>query len=245
MPDKPVLVLIHGHGVDASLWDGLYAVLSSEYPIIKPDFSGLTSHDTVEAYAEELYSLLMGAGGKQCVLIGHSMGGYIALAFADAHPEMLLGLGLFHSTAFADDEDRKAKRQQAIEKLENEGSRAFIEDVVPKMFADSNQERMADTLRQLVNKSSAIPAEALVAGIKAIRSRPDRTHVLKNARYPVLLIVGRQDNLVPFDKSQALFDMPADAETLVLENSGHLGMIEQPAETTQAIQEFLRRVEPQ
>lgn len=243
MPTKPVLVFIHGHGVDASLWDGLYAVLSSEYPIIKPDFSSLTRHQTIEAYAEHLYGLLKEAQVDKCVMIGHSMGGYIALAFAETHPEMLLGLGLFHSTAFADDPERQAKRQLAIEKLETQGSPAFIEETVPKMVAESNLERLAATVQQLIEKGNAIPPEALIAGMNAIRSRPDRTSVVKNAPFPILLIMGKQDNMIPYEKNRELVDMPADGQTVVLENAGHLGMIEQPEEAVQAIQTFLRKIE--
>ena len=243
MPTKPVLVFIHGHGVDASLWDGLYAVLASEYPIIKPDFSRNTRHQTIEAYAEELYGMLSASQVEKCVLIGHSMGGYIALAFAETHPDKLLGLGLFHSTAFADDDDRRAKRQQAIEKLETQGSPAFIEETVPRMFAEPNRERMGDAVRQLTDRGNAIPPDALIAGMKAIRSRPDRTHVLKNASFPVLLIVGKEDNLVPFDKSRELLDMPSDVVPVVLEKSGHLGMLEQPEEALQAIRTFLRKID--
>lgn len=242
MTDQPVLCLIHGHGVDSSIWDGLYDELSADVQIVKPDFSTLTNHDTIEAYAEELYSLLQTSGVQKVVLIGHSMGGYIALAFAESHPECLNGLGLFHSTAFADDDERKAKRQQAIEQLEQQGRGPFIEATVPNMFADENKESMAATIQTVIEKGRNLPADALKMGIKAMQGRPDRTHVLKQATFPVLLIAGRHDKLVSFEKSQELFDMPANVQTTVLEHSGHLGMLEEPSEAVNAIRRFLIKV---
>lgn len=242
MTDKPVLCLIHGHGVDTSIWDGIYAELSSDVQIVKPDLSTLTNHDTIEAYAEYVYSLLQTAQVEQVVLIGHSMGGYIALAIAENHPEIIRGLGLLHSTAFADDEARKQKRQAAIEQLDQQGSRPFIETVVPAMFADENQERMAQTIMALIDKGSQIPAGALKAGVKAMQARPDRTHVLKEAGFPVLIIAGRHDKLVPFEKSEELFKMPGNVQTTVLERAGHLGMLEEPEETANAIRRFLIKI---
>lgn len=242
MTDQPVLCLIHGHGVDPSIWDGIYNELAPDVQIVKPDLSTLTHHDTIEAYAEYVYSLLQTARLANVVLIGHSMGGYIALALAEKHPEMIRGLGLFHSTAFADDDARKQKRQQAIELLEQKGSRPFIEGVVPSMFAEGNRRRMADIIRSLIEAGSQLPADALKAGIRAMQARPDRSHVLREANYPVLIIAGKEDNLVPFEKSEQLFELPANVQTTVLEQAGHLGMLEEPEEATNAIRRFLIKV---
>src|SRR5690606_7287734 len=101
IPMKPIrktLVLLHGHAVDDSIWDEVYTELSEDYTIIKPNFSPLTSCLTIEDYADELFRLLDSAAIQNITLIGHSMGGYIALAFAEKYPEMVEGLGLFHST---------------------------------------------------------------------------------------------------------------------------------------------------
>src|SRR5690606_7497770 len=103
----------------------------------KPDLSEQTSHETIQAYAEALFSLLQTSHIESCVLVGHSMGGYIALAFAEQHPELLSGLILVNSTAFADDDAKKQARQKAIETLKETGSRPFIEQTVPKMFAEA------------------------------------------------------------------------------------------------------------
>ena len=232
---KPTLVLIHGHGVDSSVWDTVYEPLSRQFSIIKPDFSRLDGHESIEAYAERLYSLMEQAQVEKAILAGHSMGGYIALAFAERHPEMVAGLALVHSTAFADDETKKEQRQKALQSLQEYGSEAFIRNTVPNMFGDAFRQQQPEAVDELVKKSSQLPAEALSAGVRAIAGRPDRTQVLKAAAFPVVIIAGRQDKIIPFEKSEALFGMPSQGQPVVLDEAGHLGMLETPGPLVEAL----------
>lgn len=236
MTSQTALVLLHGHGVDASIWDGIYAELASGRVVVKPDFSTRTTHETIQAYAEELYSILQTARLEQVVLVGHSMGGYIALAFAEAHPDLVRGLVLFHSTAQADDEAKKEQRQKAVGALQDGGTAHFIEELMPKMVAGTYPE--ADR-QSLINRYSQLPAEALQAGIRAMAARSDRTHVLKQASFPVLLIAGEADSIIPPDKSRQLTEAAPNVELAVLKGAGHLGMLEQPAESVRLLQSFL------
>src|SRR5690606_41800315 len=96
------IVLIHGHGVDDSIWDPIAPLLSETYTVIRPNLSILTNCRTIEAFAEELHHILTNAGVTKCTIIGHSMGGNIGLAFLEKYPEMIEGFGLFHSLAYAD-----------------------------------------------------------------------------------------------------------------------------------------------
>ena len=242
MRDQFTIVLIHGHGVDASLWDSIYAGLVSDVPVLKPDFARLTQHTTMEGYAGELYDRLQEEGVKNVVLVGHSMGGYMALAFAERHPEMMCGLCLFHSTAFADDETKKIQRQQIINNLTLDGSRVFLNTAITNMFAPANRDRMDDLKQELIDRFSTLPSDALQAGIRAIMSRPDRVEVVKAASFPVLIIAGQHDQLVPIGTSQELAGAVPAAGIVVLETSGHLGMIEQPEESLQALNTFIAQL---
>ena len=239
MSKKPVIVLIHGHGVDASIWNPIYDELAAHYSVVKPDLSKQSSHETIDAYAEDLFSLLQSSHVESCVLIGHSMGGYIVLAFAEQHPEMVSGLVLLNSSAFADDEAKKQARQKAIDTMKEHGSAPFIQQTVPKMFGESFSKQHAGKVAQYVEQFSDLPPEALIAGVKAMAARPDRTHVLKNATFPVLIIAGQQDQLVPFEKSQELFGLIPNAQTVVLEKAGHLGVLESSDDVLKAIQDFV------
>lgn len=234
---QPLFIcLIHGHGVDASIWEGIYADLASDATVLKPDFSRLTSHTTIEAYAEEVYAQLQSAQVEKVVIVGHSMGGYIALAFADQHPEMVSGLVLFHSTATADDENRRKVRRQAIEGLKNEGTIPFIQKQMPKMVAPGYP---PEKTQVLIDRFSGLSADALSAGMTAMLNRPDRTHVLRHATFPVLLLLGRDDQVIPFEKAAQLADLSPNVKVAPIEQAGHLGMIEQPEKSAEVLKSFI------
>lgn len=241
MSNKPTLVLLHGHGVGPQIWDSLQEELEAEYQVLKPDLSTMTSHTSVEAYAEHLYSRLAAPAIGRIVLIGHSMGGYVALALAASHPERIAGLVLVNSTAFADPDtdEQRAKRDAAKAQLQTEGSAAFVEKAVTGMFAEANQQEKAGLVRQTIDRYKTLPVEALLAGLQAIRSRPDRSALLADAPYPVLVLAGRHDKAVPIKRSQELSDELPNAQLVVLENSGHLAMLEEPEAVATAVKQFL------
>lgn len=239
MQNPVSFVLIHGHGVDASIWDSIYADLASTGPVLKPDFSRLTSHSSIEAYAEELAARLQDAAIDEVVLVGHSMGGYIALAFAERYPEQVRGLVLFHSTAYADDEERKAQRKQLIETIRDQGGAQFIEKQLPKTVAPSYP---AEQVQTLVDRFRSLPTDALVAGMEAIASRPDRTHVLCEATFPVLLVLGKEDQIISFEKTEKLADLSERITVAPVERAGHLSMVEQPDAARQILEDFRKQV---
>lgn len=238
MSHSATICLIHGHGVDASIWEGIYADLVSEATVIKPDLSRLTNYTTVEEYAGDVYNQIQASRLDNLVLVGHSMGGYVALALAELYPDKVRGLVLHHSTAYADDEAKKEQRRQAIESLKSQGAAPFIEKQLPRMVAPAYP---MERVQRLIGHFKDLPADALIAGMKAIAGRPDRTHVLRDARFPVLLMLGKQDQLIPYEKTQPLVNLSDKIRVVTLEQSGHLSMIEQPEETVDAIQSFVRQ----
>ncbi|SFD63612.1 alpha/beta fold hydrolase [Spirosoma endophyticum] len=239
MSHLPVLCLIHGHGVDASIWDGIYADLVSDAQVLKPDFARLTNHKTIEAYAEDLYARLQSAQVSSVVLVGHSMGGYMALAFAEQHPEMVQGLILYHSTATADDEKRKEIRRQTIDELKAQGTVPFIQKQLPKMVATTYP---SEKTQVLIDRFLDLPVDALIAGVEAIAGRPDRTNVLRTAQFPILLVLGREDQLMPFEKTAQQAELSDKITVTPIENAGHLSMVEQPEAAIQAIRSFIAQL---
>ncbi len=245
MIKRPTIVLLHGHPVSPVIWDFLTSSLEDEYAVIKPDFSRLTNHTSVEAYADELQGQLSSSEMGACVLIGHSMGGYIALALADKHPERVKGIVLFHSTAFADPDtdEQRQKRQDAQTMLETAGGHAFVEKTIPGLFSDEHRQSLASTVQQLVDAHKDLPTEAMLAGLQAIRTRPDRSGMLQNADFPILVIAGRHDKAIPFERSEELKQKLPNAEFVVLEHAAHLGMVEEPEASLLAIKPFLEKIE--
>lgn len=241
MNGQPIIALIHGHGVDSTIWSRIDPNLSADYAVVAPDLAHIATHCSIEEYADIVAKHLRAEAGEngRAVLVGHSMGGYIALALAERHPELVAGLVLFHSTAYADTDERKEQRKQTIASLNADGAEPFIEKTLPKMVAPDFP---TEQLQPFIERYRQLPADALAAGMEAIMGRPDRTPVLRNARFPVLLVLGKQDQLIPYDKTAELAELSGNIRVATLETSGHLGMIEQPDEATQALLNWLSQV---
>ncbi|MEO6686489.1 MAG: alpha/beta hydrolase, partial [Dyadobacter sp.] len=225
---RKTLVLLHGHGVDDCIWDSIDALLNEYYTVVRPNLSLFTFCKTVEEYADELHRFLTNAVIEKCTLIGHSMGGYIALAFAEKYPDMLEGFGLFHSTAYEDDESKKHQRNQTIELLRNYGTEMFVKNTAGNLYGDRFKELYPDKLKEHIARFGKIPTEALITGINAMRDRKDRTAILATMPFPVLFIIGMQDKLIPFESCISLSDYPKQSYPFILAEAGHMGMIERP-----------------
>ncbi|WP_428654623.1 alpha/beta fold hydrolase [Runella sp.] len=232
------LVLIHGHGVDASIWEDVKPHLDA-YQVLTPDISTDTKYKSIEDYADGLYEWLEDVGVKKCVLIGHSMGGYLTLAFAEKYPELLQGFGLFHSTAYADDEAKAEQRKKTLKFMETNGAAAFIKQSGPTMYSEDFAKENPAIIKSHIEKYSQLPTEAVIAGFKAIMNRPDRTAVLRAANVPVLFIFGKEDKLISFEKNIGLSEVPSNSHTLILKEAGHMGMVEDPKAAANAIKEFM------
>lgn len=239
---RRTLVLLHGHGVDDTIWDYLDAALNDAFTIVRPNISLFTFCQTVEDYAGELHRFLTNATIQKCTLIGHSMGGYIALAFAEKYPEMLEGFGLFHSTAFADDEAKKHQRNQTIDLLKNHGTEAFVKHTGPNLFGERFKELYPEKISAHIQRYGKLPAQALIAGIIAMRDRVDRTAILASMPFPVLFIIGMQDKLIPFESCIELSEYPKQSYPFILAEAGHMGMVERPDASARMINWYMERI---
>ncbi len=236
------LVLIHGHGVDDSIWDPLDAQLNESFTVIRPNLAIITDCTTIEAYAEELHRILSNAGIERFTLIGHSMGGYIALAFAEKYPEMIEGFGLFHSIAYADDDARKEQRNKMAALLREKGASDFIRLTGGNMFGKRYRKYRSEKVKSHVERFSRLPAKALAIGVEAIRDRPDRTAVLTQLKVPLLLIVGMEDVLIPFDKAIEMAEYAPVTYPFILSDSGHMGMVERTDTSAKIIRWYMGKL---
>lgn len=176
------------------------------------------------------------------LLIGHSMGGYIALALAEKYPGALNGLGLFHSTAFADSEEKKETRRKGIETIRQKGATAFLETMVPNLYGPTTKsERPALIAAQLASVQGA-SEDALVAYYEAMMQRPDRTAVLVNSKVPVLFVMGEHDTAVPLADALKQSHLPAIAHVELLQTAGHMGMVEEVEKANKSLNAFVAAV---
>lgn len=238
------VVLIHGFGEDSSIWNSLRSLLEPHYTLVIPDLPGTGNSEpaeqlSIEQMAVAIASVLEKEKLSKATILGHSMGGYIALAFAELFADKLSALGLIHSTAFADTETKLEARRKSIKFIEKHGAKAFLDSSTPNLFAEANRESMAHTITQQAASAHYISNEALIAFTKAMMARPDRTDILKTAEFPVLFILGREDQAVPFNDTMQQVYLPELSYIYILDKSGHMGMLEEPSLFQKAVQEFL------
>lgn len=246
---KPVL-LLHGFGEDGNIWNKQIKTLKENYCLIIPDLPGsgqsemLDGKCTMKKYAEVVKAIedeiiLKKGNQNQFCLIGHSMGGYITLAFAEKYPETLNSFGLFHSSAFADDEQKIVTRKKAIDFITNNGTEAFLKTSIPNLFSNQTKTERPQLIGQLLNISKNISPEALVQYYEAMILRPDRTHVLRTFQKPILFIIGKYDTAVPLNLSMQQCHLPSVSFVNILQHSGHLGMWEEEELSNSFLEKFL------
>jgi pimeloyl-ACP methyl ester carboxylesterase len=244
---EPV-VLLHGYLESIEIWDGFAETLAEDYRVICVDLpghgrSGVYSEiDSMAIMADAVKHVLDALGIGRTVIIGHSMGGYATLAFEDYYPEVTIGIGLFHSHALQDPEDKKLNRDREIELVKAGKKNQFISINIPNAFASDNHEALADKINWAKEIALSTKDEGIILALEGMKARPDRTDVLASSTDPVLIIAGKKDNYIPFEVYEKHFKLAPDTEVVVLENSGHMGFVEEKELALSAIQKFLSRI---
>lgn len=237
-------VLLHGFGETAAVWSEAAGFLANDFEILVPDVPGsgntaMIADMRMEGLARSLKALTDAIGWHEFVLIGHSMGGYIALAFAELFPDTLKGLGLFHSTAYADSEEKKATRRKGIAFIHEHGAQAFLETTSANLFAPLTKDEKPEIIDEFLSAADNFSADALVSYYESMIARPDRSALLGKVSYPVLIVMGKFDQAVPVKDTLQLCKLPKKAYIHTLTQSGHMGMLEEPQRSHSLLQEFL------
>lgn len=239
------VMLVHGFAEDGAIWDEVAKGLSTMCRVLVPDLPGSgrstlsASAVTIESLAGVLKELLDCLEIDQCVFIGHSMGGYITLAFVEKYPERVRAFGFFHSTAYADSEEKKAGRHKSIEFIRAHGAAPYIRQSTPNLFAAATREKRPGLIEEMIQRYSAFPATSLTAYLHAMMMRPERLAVLENFPRPILFIIGEQDQVVPLDVALKQAHLPRIAEVQLLADAGHMGMLEDAEDGSRMIQQFV------
>ena len=244
---QPV-VLLHGFAEDGKLWDPIIPRLKTGYRLLIPDLPGSgrstlpEGEPSIDALATAVKGLIDAEGIDQCILIGHSMGGYIALSFAAQYPHRLKAFGLFHSTAYADSEEKIAVRRKGIEFIRQHGAAPFVRQFVPNLFAPGTRENRSQLVEELIRRYSGFSPQSLIYYYEAMIRRPDRIDVLQHFTGAILFIIGEKDQAVPYEMSLKQCHEPGIAHIHILENAGHMGMMEEPEDSGDMVESFLNFV---
>lgn len=239
-----VVVLLHGFAEDATVWKEQIQFLEKDFTVLAPHFPGsgpspLADDVSMEHLAESVYFLLQSENIFSCSMIGHSMGGYVTLAFVEKYPSLLNGFGLFHSTAYADSEEKKETRRKSISFIREHGPDEFLKTTIPNLYSVNVNEQNKALIQQHLKQTSYFTAASLIAYYEAMILRPDRTDVLKQNKLPILFVLGRGDNIVPLHQGLQQSHLPETAYVHVLEQSGHMGMQEEPGKSNRILKNFL------
>lgn len=236
------LVLVHGFCEDHLLWASLQSSLKPASILLLdlPGFgqSELPQLPEMQSYAVAVKAVLDTEEIEQCVLIGHSMGGYAALEFAAHWPERLVGLGLFHSHPFEDTAERKIARQRGIETLQAGKRDLYVAQLFPNLFAESYLKGHPDVLEALISNGKNQSPKGIIAALQAMLNRRDHQKTLCDITCPVLFLLGQLDTLVPPEQALKAALLPTMSDLHLLPEAAHMAMFESSEETVEILNSF-------
>lgn len=239
----PCMVFLHGFLENLTIWDDFAERFSKHYTVVQVDLPG---HGKTDVFAKNhTMSLMAGAvntvlekeGIRQVLIVGHSMGGYVALEFAKQFAQKTKGLCLFNSTALPDSKTKKEERNQVVKILQKRADR-FIEEAVPNLFTKENQEILKPLIDELVTEAKENPVEGIIACTQGMRDRADSLEYLKTVKFPVHYIIGRMDNILKFDKYKDQLYASDRISAYISAHSGHMGFIEDRDGTFDSLKNF-------
>ena len=241
------VVLLHGFLENLGIWKNLSKSLEKDFTVVCIDLPGfgkseiLAKNHSMPLMAEAVNHVLEAENIERCVMVGHSMGGYATLAFAEKYSEKLKGLVLFHSQAAADDVEGMKNRNRTIEIVKN-NHKDFIAGFIPLLFAEDNIDKLSSEIEQLKLVSEQNSVSSICAALAGMRDRNDNLQLLKSIDVPVFFIVGKQDSRIAIEKILPQLALPKNCEALILDGVGHMGFLEAKEITTKAIVHFAERI---
>lgn len=239
------VVFVHGFPLDRTIWSPLVPLLKDHARLILPDLRGFgktAMPEDAEPYsmrtlADDLLALADRLGLEKVVLVGHSMGGYISLAFAHAYPQRLAGLGLLSTQAAADTPEKRQGRMKTADAVRRKGVARALEGMAEKLTTNPD---LVEPIDALINRQN--PA-AVIAALKAMAERRDSTENLANISVPAVVITGTQDAIIPLERSQELNQLLVWSWLVEVPGGGHMSMMEYPEQVADALHRFFNTVE--
>src|SRR5258706_1878127 len=229
------LVLLHGSPLDPPLCDEIVLLLKDSFDLIIPDLRGFGESTTIETpytmndYASDIASLLDQLSIQKAAVAGHSMGGYVALAFARLYPERISALALVSSQVLADPPDRKEGRYKSAAEVAEKGIGGVVETMTPKFTSDPQWQAFAR------KSMEAQQPAAYIGALKAMAERVDCTPMLSTIKYPVVIVHGDADALIPIERAREVKAALPKSHLVEIKSAGHMPMCEAPSETAQAL----------
>ena len=238
------LLLLHGYLESLEVWENFAKPLGKKIYTITLDLPGhglSGAHpevNSMELMADVVREACLGLCAERVAAVGHSMGGYVALALAEKYPALVSRLCLMHSTPNADSEEKKRQRDREIALIAQGKKELLVSQSIPTMVAADNVSRLYEPLADLETCALIADDAGTMASLRGIKARKDMSDFLKSFEKPLLFVFGKKDRHIPWETAKALMERFPQAQTLTLENSGHAGFIEEEEVTLSAIAAF-------
>lgn len=239
----PCIVLLHGFAEDCSIWVNQIEKLQDHYEVIAIDLPGFgksqpinKEHFSLDDIAELIHEFIMQRKLNHFIMIGHSLGGYVAVSYLKKYPEKLLGLGLFHSHIFNDSSEKIAVRIKSIEFIQKNGTLPFLHTSIPGLF--KNHKNFRKEIIKLIESASTLSEATLIGYYYAMMNRLDASEMIQKTNLPILFAIGQYDQTITFKDSFRQLSMPNQAHVFILRSSAHMGMIEEPEKSSYLLKEF-------
>lgn len=241
------IVFLHGYLESSESWDNFAPLFEDEYFVVCIDLPGhgksriSTEDGSMEKMAEAVISVTNHLGIFGFHLIGHSMGGYLALAIAEYHSDKLNSTVLLHSHCFADPDEKKANRNREIELIRSGKKELIVNTSIPNLYASTNLNLLADEIKNSLRIAMQTDENGIIYALNAMKSRPDRSHVLARSDVPFLLVGGTMDNHIPYARMEEMKSLNDKIELLKLEKSGHMGFVEEKEKLAIGLRNFFNK----
>lgn len=238
------IVFIHGFPLSKRMWAPQISALSRKYRVIALDLRGFGESDkppgpySIKDFADDVSSLMLELDAAPGIVVGHSMGGYIAFQLIRRYSKQVQSLILTNTRAEADSEEEKRNRFALMERIRKEGKDRFLEEFATRLLSPQNAEE-TDLVRQVRSFMEGCSEETLVATLKALAERPDSTDLLKKIRVPTLIIAGDQDQIVSVESALLMARTIPHAAISLIKGTGHLSNVENSKEFNNAVDKFL------
>ncbi len=242
----PVVVWLHGFMENKTIWKHQKSIFKSQFTNVYIDLLGhgetenLAAVHTMEAQAEMVKHILEEHNIQKCTFIGHSMGGYVALAFSENYPKYVSKLVLLNSTSRSDSLEKKQHRDRAI-KIVTQQKHNFLRMGIINLFAVDHRENLKLQIEELITNLAQISSEGIVAALEGMKIRPDRSLVLKAFTGKKLIVIGENDPVLPLKLVEE--EAQQTNTDLVVLNGGHMSYIEAPLKLNTKLLAFLKEDE--
>jgi pimeloyl-ACP methyl ester carboxylesterase len=236
------VVLLHGYLENKTMWNYFIPKFTQENRVVTIDLLGhgqsvcLGYIHTMEDQAEMIFAVLQHLKIEKVILIGHSMGGYIALAFSEKYPKMMSKLVLLNSTSYEDSDERKTNRDRAIKMVKRDYT-SFVRLSISNLFSEENRELLTDEIENIKLEALKIPLQGIIAALEGMKIRKNRLEVIQKAKYPILLVLSKKDPVLDYEENKKQIENTKISLATI--EAGHMSHIENKNEVEKLLLEFI------